>query len=57
MTDVGERREQIEQRPGDNHVVIDADEAVDDELAEPDAWSFSTPNKRTQWHGPHGHAG
>jgi len=55
MTDVGERREQIEQRPGDNHVVIDADEAVDDQLAEPDAWSISTPNKRT--HGMAGHAG
>ena len=36
MGDVGERREEIEQRPGDDHVVIDADKAVDDQLTEPD---------------------
>ena len=36
MGDVGERREEIEQRPGDDHVVIDADKAVDNQLTEPD---------------------
>ena len=49
MSHVGERCKQIEQRPGDNHVIIDTDEEVDDQLTEPDTWSFHThtPNERT----------
>jgi len=35
MGDVGKRREQIKQRPPDDHVVVDADKTVDHYLTEP----------------------
>jgi len=37
MSDVDERSEQVEQRPGDNDVIIDDDKRVQYQLSEPDA--------------------
>jgi len=36
VSDVDERREQVEQRPGDDDVVVDAHQAVDYQLTKPD---------------------